>query len=514
MMKKIYYSSMLLCNWNNIVCDDQKVKLIKYVVNNKVFTGGNNFIFKKGELKIKDIIDIENVRKKAGKNYLPNNKLCDLSTPDAHNESFTYSEELVNKMISNSNEKLKLIKVEKIKRTKENTGGTETIKEEKTEYNEGNGHIKKGTLANQEEVIENDADYIFYYNYEVTFPANSLHIMYNNVEYTNKNEIKLDCNLDEKLNNIENFFNQVKGNVFDKNGKKLTDELNKKTAPIHVLGYNMNYNIDCCNDGFMGENTFYELLLSNYNEKTFVSLYLKIDVFYKYKIVLKSIKGYNFRDDDKVKDVKIRTKLNEHQDQQFTEDSLNDFIKKDLFLKDGYYNLTFKTKLEKDKKINEDNEITLEFDIDKIKKDKDSQQFISTYLKEKQYVYKYSITNTPSGYKLKSDILKNADENEFFKGKLSTIEEIKGKIKGDLGLENEEYTLENLTDIEKDFNNDPANILIKIKLKDADKLKDKMFEKIPQENKNKQGSGSGDGSGNGTSNGNKNNESCCGSNGN
>ena len=87
----------------------------------------------------------------------------------------------------------------------------------------------------------------------------------------------------------------------------------------------------------------------------------------------------------------------------------------------------------------------------------------------------------------------SADQNGFIKGKLSTIEEVKAKIKTDLGLEDGEYELENVPDIERDLEKDSADIEINIKLKDNDKLKDKMFEKIPQGHTDKT-SGTGDGS--------------------
>ena len=495
MKNKIYYSAVILGNLNNIRCTEGKVKLIKYVVNNKIFTGGTNFKFKTGELRIKDIIDIENVRKKACKNYLPNNKLSDLSTPDKGHVHYQIIDHIVNDIFYDKlkDKKLKLTKVEKIKYTKENTGGIETIKEEKTEYNEKNNHLKDGTLANPEEVIDNDTDYIFYYNYDVTFPTNSLHIKYNNVEYTNKNDIKLNCELVPEFSNTDNFFNQIKDNVFDKNGKTLDNALKTKPLPAHVLEYCIKFNVDNKESTLNQCEIFYEQLLYDYNSKTFGSLNLTIDQFYKYKIILKNIKGYYFKYDKNEKTWNIRTKIKEHQDQQFTEDSLNDLIKKELFLKDGYYKLTFDKDLNADKKIDEDNEITLEFDIEKIKNDNDSKQFINTYLEEKQYVYKYRIINTPSGYKFKSDILKNADQNGFIKGKLSTIEEVKAKIKTDLGLEDGEYELENVPDIERDLEKDSADIEINIKLKDNDKLKDKMFEKIPQGHTDKT-SGTGDGS--------------------
>ena len=482
MKNKIYYSAVILGNLNNIRCTEGKVKLIKYVVNNKIFTGGTNFKFKTGELRIKDIIDIENVRKKACKNYLPNNKLSDLSTPDKGHVHYQIIDHIVNDIFYDKlkDNKLKLVKVEEIKYTKENTGGIETIKEEKTEYNEKNNHLKDGTLANLEEVIDNDTDYIFYYNYDVTFHTNSLHIKYNNVEYTNKNEIKLNCELVPEFSNTDNFFYQIINNVFDKNGKTLDNALKTKPLPAHVLEYCIKFNVDNKESTLNQCEIFYEQLLYDYDSKTFGSLNLTIDQFYKYKIILKNIKGYYFKYDKNEKTWNIRTKIKEHQYQQFTEDSLNDLIKKELFLKDGYYKLTFDKKLNTDKKIDEDNEITLEFDIEKIKNDNDSKQFINTYLEEKQYVYKYRIINTPSGYKFKSDILKNADQNGFIKGKLSTIEEVKAKIKADLGLKDGEYELENVPDIERDLEKDSADIEINIKLKDNDKLKDKMFEKIPQ----------------------------------
>jgi len=398
-------------------------------------------------------------------------------------------------------------KVEKIKYiTKEKDGIIETTVKE-TKYKEGDDHLKDGKLANLEEVIEKDTDYIFYYNYDVTFPEKSLHITYNNVEYTNNSEIKLNCDLDPKLSNNDNFFDQIKDKVFDKSNNKLSDELNKKTAPIHVFEYSMNYNADAHALFFQGDETFYEQLLYDYDSKTFGSLNLTIDQFYKYKIILKNIKGYYFKCDKKEKTNNIRTKIKEHQDQQFTEDSLNDLIKKELFLKDGYFTVSFDKVLNKDKTINEDNIITIDFDIEKIKKDNDSKQFISTYLEEKQYAYKYRITNIQSGYKFKSDILKNADKNGFIKGKLSTIEEVKAKIKTDLGLEDGEYTLEYVPDLEKDFKNDSENIEINIKIKNVDKLKDKMFEKIPQGTTGNQASVTG----NGSDIKNENSKSCCGS---
>jgi len=113
MKSKIYYSAVILGNLNNIRCAEEKVKLIKYVVNNKVFTGGTDFKFNTGDLKIRDIIDIENVRKKAGKNFLPNNELSDLSTPNKGHVQYQKADEFVYDIFyfGVKNNKLKLTKV-------------------------------------------------------------------------------------------------------------------------------------------------------------------------------------------------------------------------------------------------------------------------------------------------------------------------------------------------------------------------------------------------------------------
>lgn len=501
MDKKLFYSTVILGNLNNIRCAEEKVKLIKYVVNNKVFTGGTNFKFKTGELKIKDIIDINNVRLKAGKIILSNNKLDDLSTPDSGNSG--PKDNLVYRIINNKlkDNKLKLIKVEKTKYITEEKDGKPNTKQVKAEYNEANNLIKDGKLVNLEEVIDKDTDYIFYFNYEVTFPAKTLRIIYNDVEYSNNNEIKLDCNLDENLTNIDNFYNQVKDNVVNSEGKKLDDELKTKTQPIHIIGYNMNFNIPTCGECFLGEDTFYEQLLSDYNEHI-TSLYLTIDKCFKYKIRVKNINGYNFKRDEKEKNILIFNKLVNKKDEQFTEDSLKALIKKELFLNDNCYNLIFGKKLEEDKKISDDNEITIEFNIENIKKDENTKKFITTYLDEKQYCYSYFF-NTITGYEIDKGKIKNTGENGRIKGKLNNIEEVKAKIKEDLGLEDGEYELSNIPFLEKDFKEDAEQIIINVNVKVEDeKIKEKVFKKIEKSNNSLTSEATSKKGGNGNENGN------------
>ena len=494
-MKKIFFGTSLLLNLNNLKCTEAKLHGIKYVLNNFKCIGGKNYIFKEGESEIKDIINVEEVKKKTNK-ILFNNQNVDFSTQDSHIEYLTDDIILYDIFVDNlKSKKLKLVKVEK-KKYKENGEVANSIT-----YEEGK-EINDGNLSHLNEKLEKNTNYIFYYEYDMKFPAKSINVKYNNEIYTNNSEINIkgqEFPYDNFDNNTELFISKIFENITNSNKENLKDKTSGDTTPIHLINCKINKSIQFDEDIFLENILKYLIKIRN---QEFKSLEFEIDKFFKYEFILEPIKGYYFKKEFIDYFKKYGGSFTKQKD-ILTDTNLKKFLSTKCGIDIKFFNITYSKKLEVDGKINEDNKITIKLNIDGILKDNDAKTKINGFLEEKKYKYRFKIYK--KDYVIANDDIRNNKVAKDLDGNITSIEDLKAKIKSDLGLDEGKYEI---VDISKhNFDKDEEIREFEIKITDPD-VEKTFFKKIERN----QVEGKQNNNGNGDKKGIEGKNGYCGSN--
>ena len=474
MFKKLLYSSVIVSNINNIKCAEElKSGTIKYIINNLYFIGVNNIKFEKDEkLKIKDL-DFVNfdklISEKLNNLWDNNNNITDYST---------YDKKILKMYIPYERATYYILQEQKPKLVKLVITDNTTNKSKTLENNELLD--KSGKLLNnftEDEVVKNEiknnTDYVFHYEYVMTFPKESIKIQYNNKEYTNKSEIKIDNNFNETLDKtsdpIISILTFISKHITDEKNETLDKVMSANTKPKQIIKFTINNNKDK-----YPKESFYLLLLYHFYKNTFKSLEMTVDNSYHYPISFEKIKGYFLED----KEFCDNNDKYEYSKEELTKDG----IKKMLAGKYGINEdcLEIETEVEiknKDEKLKDNTKITVKFNIEKLK----DTDFMKKYIIEKKYQHKIELPHI-QGYSIKDKYLKNTDIKD---GKIENLEDLKKLIKNYFDLDEDQYNkgykIKDEGKLKIDFNDDSDFKFIKLEII-GDEIKNKLYEKSKNNN--------------------------------
>ena len=469
MFKKLFYSSVIVSNINNIKCGEKKISLVKYVLNNTSFIGCKNLKLKLDEIKIKNIAP-ESKDVPCGNWY--NDILIDHDKDYLPHSQYDYEKNVIN-----------LFHPEKGKENKLEFAKLEIKEKDKPSvFSEGDDYKNN----KQNEVVKENTDYIFYYNCDYTIPKNTLNIKYKNIKYSNENEIKIEGkNFKENKDYFSNFIDLISSNMTDGSNNKLSDVIKVINTPFHVTNCKFKekeYNkIEEHN-----EESFYYIFLYDVLYNNFKGVEeMEIDDFFKYRIVLRCKKGYyvQHKQFTKLKEVLNRRKT------KLTKKQIKEEIKNQFGLTENCYDIEvydFKAESVVEKKDDEDidtnTDVIIKFDVNEILKQKGKEEFVKNNFEKWAYKHKIIIMNNNYGRRFK---MKKFTDNssEPKDGAILNENDLKAKIKEYFDLEEDQYNILNKDNIKYD---ETSYCEVRIEIKKD--FENKFFEEISknEDKKNKE----------------------------